>query len=197
MKKLLVVLLALAMLCAGAQASGIDAVLDYVQGTLALKPETAEQAFVNDALNLIVDGDQAFITWTDSERSLAYGLTGPADYMAEIYVQLVPLAAWDTCALYENEARVLVYDHTEGAPADSAASYDEYAASVAARFAPDEPTQAEEEGKDYVLNTNTKRFHYPHCPSVDQMKSKNRQYYHGTRDDLIASGYKPCGNCKP
>lgn len=49
----------------------------------------------------------------------------------------------------------------------------------------------------YVLNTNTKKFHYPNCYSVAQMKDKNRQTYRGTHDDVIAKGYSPCKNCNP
>jgi len=50
---------------------------------------------------------------------------------------------------------------------------------------------------DYVLNTNTKKFHYPSCSSVDDMSEKNKQEYTGSREDLIAKGYSPCGRCKP
>ena len=49
----------------------------------------------------------------------------------------------------------------------------------------------------YILNTNTKRFHYPDCASVSQMSEKNRQEYTGPRDALIEMGYQPCGRCKP
>ena len=49
----------------------------------------------------------------------------------------------------------------------------------------------------YILNTNTGKFHYPDCSSVDQMKEKNKREYTGTRDDLIDQGYDPCGRCKP
>ena len=49
----------------------------------------------------------------------------------------------------------------------------------------------------YVLNTNTKRFHYPDCRSVDQISEKNRQDFSGTREEAIAAGYRPCGNCRP
>lgn len=50
---------------------------------------------------------------------------------------------------------------------------------------------------DYILNTNTKKFHYPSCSSVDDMKEKNKQEYSGSRDDLINQGYSPCGRCHP
>ena len=49
----------------------------------------------------------------------------------------------------------------------------------------------------YVFNKNTKKFHSPNCPSVDEMKDKNREYFYGTREEAIASGYKPCGRCNP
>lgn len=50
---------------------------------------------------------------------------------------------------------------------------------------------------EYILNTNTKKFHYPNCSSVKQMKETNKDYFIGTRDEVIGRGYKPCGNCKP
>ena len=49
----------------------------------------------------------------------------------------------------------------------------------------------------YVLNTNTRKFHYPDCNSVKQMKDKNKSEVEGTRDEVIAMGYDPCGNCHP
>ena len=58
-------------------------------------------------------------------------------------------------------------------------------------------SQAEEQETDYVLNTSSKKFHWPDCPSVDSMSEKNRQEYHGTREELIAQGYEPCGSCNP
>lgn len=60
---------------------------------------------------------------------------------------------------------------------------------------PTEPT--EDEGWDYVLNTNTRKFHYPSCSSAKDIKASNRRDYHGTREDVIAMGYKPCGRCHP
>ena len=49
----------------------------------------------------------------------------------------------------------------------------------------------------YVLNTNSHRFHYPECGSVPKISEDNRQDYYGSRDEVIAMGYKPCGNCNP
>lgn len=49
----------------------------------------------------------------------------------------------------------------------------------------------------YILNTNSKKFHYSHCDSVQEIFDKNKSEYKGNRDDLIAMGYKPCGSCHP
>ena len=49
----------------------------------------------------------------------------------------------------------------------------------------------------YILNINTKKFHYPDCDSVNDMKEKNRQEFTGTRQEIIGMGYSPCGRCKP
>ena len=50
---------------------------------------------------------------------------------------------------------------------------------------------------DYVLNTNSHRFHYPECESVGDMNPKNRLDFCGSREDVIATGYVPCKRCKP
>ena len=52
-------------------------------------------------------------------------------------------------------------------------------------------------GTDYVLNTNTKKFHYPSCRSVKQMSEKNKSFFTGTREEVINMGYDSCGNCHP
>lgn len=49
----------------------------------------------------------------------------------------------------------------------------------------------------YVLNNNTKKFHYPSCSSVDQIKPINREDTTMTREEIIAQGYDPCKRCNP
>ena len=51
--------------------------------------------------------------------------------------------------------------------------------------------------QDYVLNTNTKKFHYPWCSSVDDMAEHNKKYYTGTRQEVIDMGFDPCKRCNP
>ncbi len=61
-----------------------------------------------------------------------------------------------------------------------------------------EPTETTEpEGTHYVLNKNSKKFHYPDCSSAKQIKDSNRKDFTGSRQELIKKGYDPCKRCKP
>ena len=50
---------------------------------------------------------------------------------------------------------------------------------------------------DYVLNTNTKTFHYPWCDEVRKIRSEYYFEFYGTRSNVIKSGYSPCKKCNP
>lgn len=50
---------------------------------------------------------------------------------------------------------------------------------------------------DYILNTNSKKFHSPNCSSVNDMKPSNKEEFHGSRSELLKDGYEPCGRCNP
>ena len=62
------------------------------------------------------------------------------------------------------------------------------------------PTEAPQAQKQtYVLNTNPSslRFHYPSCRDVAKMKDSNKKIFEGTREEVRAMGYIPCGHCNP
>lgn len=60
------------------------------------------------------------------------------------------------------------------------------------------PTASSAAGETtYILNTSSLKFHLPTCSGVASMKESNKQTYTGSREDLIAQGYAPCGQCKP
>lgn len=52
-------------------------------------------------------------------------------------------------------------------------------------------------GEGYILNTDSKKFHYLDCPSTKNIKDENKEYSVDDRDELIDQGYSPCGNCNP
>lgn len=70
-------------------------------------------------------------------------------------------------------------------------------AETAAPVLEESAEEPEPVGTDYILNTNTHKFHYPTCGSVKQMAEKNKKFYTGTRDDVIGMGYDPCKKCNP
>lgn len=51
--------------------------------------------------------------------------------------------------------------------------------------------------RTYVLNTSSKKFHYPSCESVGDMSERNKETVRKSRQELIDSGYQPCGRCEP
>ena len=57
--------------------------------------------------------------------------------------------------------------------------------------------QGASEQQDYILNVKNKKFHKPDCSATSNISSANKQDFTGTRDQLIAKGYSPCGICKP
>lgn len=94
--------------------------------------------------------------------------------------------------------------------AESSGTYQSTAASVAVetpvpqpetdtavQITPESSVSQESRETTYVLNTNTKKFHYPTCSSVDDMKEKNKQIYTGSREEVINMGYVPCKRCNP
>jgi DNA-entry nuclease len=49
----------------------------------------------------------------------------------------------------------------------------------------------------YVVNVNTKVFHYPTCSSAKRTLEKNKRTMRVKRSFLIEHGYRPCKNCNP
>lgn len=58
-------------------------------------------------------------------------------------------------------------------------------------------SQGASEQQDYILNVKNKKFHKPDCSAASDISNANKQDFTGTRDQLIARGYSPCGICKP
>lgn len=79
------------------------------------------------------------------------------------------------------------------------------AAKTASTAVPDTPDSNAEIGGNstdtagvtYILNTNSRKFHNPECRGVRDMKEQNKSSFYGTRDEILAMGYSPCGTCKP
>ena len=64
-------------------------------------------------------------------------------------------------------------------------------------YATGESWASESVSAHYVLNTSSKKFHFPECSGVRDMNGSNRQDYQGSREQLLKQGYTPCGLCNP
>lgn len=62
---------------------------------------------------------------------------------------------------------------------------------------PEEPVAEQPAAQSYILNTNTKKFHYPSCSSVKTIKPENYGTFEGAREDIVGQGYEACGRCHP
>lgn len=49
---------------------------------------------------------------------------------------------------------------------------------------------------NYIGNSNTGKFHYADCSSVDKMNPAHKVGFN-TRDEAVNAGYIPCKRCKP
>ena len=113
--------------------------------------------------------------------------TGEYYYKSESFFSDVSVSAYDAAAV---QPSLLLSTGTDVRimPAGEAAENDAY------QEADPEP---ESFGTEYVLNKNTKKFHYPSCSSASDIKPKNRWDYVGTREEIISMGYVPCKRCNP
>lgn len=85
-----------------------------------------------------------------------------------------------------------IYDSVDALSVEELVALQDY---VNAKIDASVSTQTNE--TTYVLNKNTKKFHYADCSSAKSIKDKNRATYTGSRDDIIAKGYQPCKKCNP
>ena len=49
----------------------------------------------------------------------------------------------------------------------------------------------------YILNKNTKKFHFSDCYVIALMNEENKITFFGNRESVINQGYKPCLKCNP
>ncbi len=118
----------------------------------------------------------------------------PEEYESttEIFIEITEVS---TEGPAEKPTEASTEESTEIATEASTEASTEESTEIATEETTEETT--EDAGRDYILNTNTMRFHYPDCKSADKIKEENKAFFHGTREELIEDGYKSCGNCHP
>lgn len=193
MKKLLALVTVLLLICGSclAESSVAQLIADY-----GLEPVNYD-ASAGYTLDYSVDSNiYSTITWSDSDGTwLASGETAT---VAEAYLAALDMEPWESCRYTVGNKARISYGAKSGQQLSTLTEYkDAVAKALGITVDETEPEASEADVRDYVLNTNSKKFHKPTCDSVKKMKPKNRKDYTGTRDDLIAQGYEPCGSCNP
>lgn len=149
-----------------------------IEGMLPFENEVAD--YVNETGNHVM---YRVTPYFDGENLLADG---------------VQMEAWSV----EDEGdgicfNIFAYNIQPGILIDYATGESAEAADAAAWEAPAEETADAGDMQEYVLNTNTLKFHLLSCNAVEKIKEENKESFNGPRKWLIENGYEPCGNCKP
>ena len=99
------------------------------------------------------------------------------------------------CVYVYNVQPHIVIDYATG---DSHAKREKSGAEKTARGQITDTSRPQpQQGTTYILNMNTKRFHYPDCRGVADMKESNKIYSDQSRDEIVSMGYQSCGICHP
>jgi hypothetical protein len=190
MKKLLATVLIL-VLCAVSLAEGGDMTSLVRAG--GFEPVASENKSGILRCDYTLTGERtAAMVWTDAAQQ--YTLSGDSDALSKLYRDALELGGWESCRFIVNGEAKLSF----GAESDmQCAAIEEYAGQVSAALGVQGATAAPSVPQAYVLNERSKKFHLPDCSGIVNMSPKNRRDFTGTREELIASGYTPCGTCKP
>lgn len=138
------------------------------------------------------DGTAA-MTWTEGTN--LYTTNGPLTALSGLYLDALALDGWETCRYTSDGSVQLSFGADSAHRCDSLV---DYAAQVKAVFdLMNFANTLTGVTRSYVLNKRSMKFHYPDCSGIRDMSPKNREDYTGTRDEVIAMGYSPCGICKP
>ncbi len=129
--------------------------------------------------------ETAFATNTEPSQTAAAETGDPASPAAQ------PSATEAASVIFSAESSEPGSEQTEATAETLERTVTEPETELSSETATGEPTV------NYIANTKTKKFHYPDCSSVSDMKESNKWYFTGTRDELIEQGYQPCKRCNP
>ena len=206
---LLFILLA-ALLSLPAQAGGYAELRDFVTRETGVPPQEAESGALTRCFGPAVPGRTALAFDLEHHRVLLGERAGAAEFSAVFWqlpsreaVHALALAFLPRYAGFSEEGTLAVSftDETGRLVIRSAEEANLLA------LLPDTPLTRSPEDTDagaprrieyrvYVGNKNTKVFHYPFCPSVGDMKEKNKTPF-ASREDAVSAGFRPCRRCNP
>ena len=195
MKKLFSLLLMMFLLFSTTLSASADEIIEYV-ASFGFSPDITSN---NDGLMhcdySVLSSEKVSVEWSDSQY--IYSLTDTPNSLSQLYVDLLAMQEWDSCRYTVGKKARIGFNSKAKQNCSSLSEYlDLIQASLDVKASVDN-TDEQTNATSYVLNTNTKKFHYPECPSVKKMKDKNKSDFFGTREEVISMGYVPCKQCNP
>ena len=191
--RIISLILLLALLSTGASAATLPSLLKYAKGqgfTVKVKTSIVTKPTL-DYAEFSKKKDP--LTWTDGrKKSFVISATATSEKanLLDLYMYMLSkYSKWKACSFKID--KVIVYGYNV-----------KKAKTVYKTLAPFRKTVkkhvVEFKGSHtYVLNTSTKKFHYPNCNDVGKMNPENKEVVTAGRNEIIRAGYSPCGHCNP
>lgn len=143
--------------------------------------------------------DTDTLQWSDKSR--VYTVSSNADSeLRGLYGELIGMYEWDTCTYSVGDRVQFAYNAPEITASRTYKTLKNYVRYVGEYIESLPPVVApsKKAGRQtYVINKDSRIFHYKDCQSAQLIKKDNREQYTGYRSDLIAQGYHPCKRCNP
>lgn len=186
-------ILLLALLGTSASAASLTGLLKYAKGqgfTVKVKSSAVTKATLEYAE---FSKKRDTLTWTDGKKKcyvISATATSEKARLLDLYVHMVSkYSKWKACAFKVDKVTVYGYNVKKAKTVyRTLGSYRKVVRQHVDEF---------KGSHTYVLNTSTKKFHYPSCKDVDKMNSENKEVVTADRNEIIAAGYSPCGHCNP
>ncbi len=121
------------------------------------------------------EGVKYVTSWTESESGEKYYRIRTTKDVFDYYPKSGEIRNRDGSAVYGGDTAVPETEATDGNETDGETTREAFAV---------------------VLNTNTEKYHYPGCKSIDAMKESNKKTLEVTDvSELFDLGYEPCAVC--
>jgi len=191
--RIISLILLLVLLGTGASAATLPSLLKYAKSqgfTVKVKSSAVTKATLEYAEYA---KKKDTLTWTDGKKK-SYVITAPVTSekakLLDLYVYMLSkYTKWKACSFKVDKVIIYGYNIKKAKTVyKTLASYRKVVKKHVVEF---------KGSHTYVLNTSTKKFHYPGCNDVGKMNPENKEVVTADRNEIIRAGYSPCGHCNP
>lgn len=175
----------------GENPTGIEASFSKICDGMGVDRDTAEEIY-----RLICDSgfteEIRYVTsWSTVDNVKYYRVRAANGDKREVYLS-------DGIVSKITDGAIVYYDVTARDSTETTAETEHIIETEADGTAPDvsDTVIGTAEQIEIVLNTNSKKYHYPGCRSIEQISDRNRKtVYVSDIGELFDMGYTPCGIC--